>query len=142
MTIVSVIVDIVGGMGGPNDNAIPVYADNKAPNGEQLIGPNGKQLMLENSSVSGVQYIVVNPTLLTPEENAHNAFVTFKADGKPNYCRFWILNPETGKGEDYAGETMWGEYSHFKTTTEEPPESDVSTLDIDWTNRTVTLKPK
>ena len=39
---------IAGGSGGPNDNAIPVYGDNKAPNGAWAYDLNGKQLMWEN----------------------------------------------------------------------------------------------
>jgi hypothetical protein len=145
MSIVSVTVNIVNGMGGPNHNAIPIYADNKAPNGNQVIGANGLQLMLENSNVSSIQYIIVNPQLITEAENAHNAFVTFKQDGQPNYIRLWIRNPDTGQGEDYApGVSMWAEYSHLQVAEApeppEPPEGDESTFVINWTNKTITLK--
>ena len=145
MSIVSVVVNIVGGSGGPNDNAIPIYADNKAPNGNQVIGANGLQLMLENSGVSGIQYIIVNPSLLTEAENARNQFVTFKQDGTPNYARLWIRDPATGKGEDYApGVSMWAEYAHLQSAgapePPAPPAGDISTFEIDWAKRTITMK--
>jgi hypothetical protein len=145
MSIVSVTVNIVNGMGGPNHNAIPIYADNKAPGGEQVKGANGLQLMLENSNVSGVQYIIVNPQLITKEENEHDAYMSFKADGQVNYIHIWILNPKTGRGEDYAGKyPMWAEYSHLQVAEAPmpptPPESDLSVFVIDWVNRTITLQ--
>jgi len=139
-------------MGGPNHNAIPIYGDNKAPNGIQVKGANGLQLMLENSNVSGVQYIIVNPALITEAENVHNQFVTFKQDGQPNYIRLWIRNSETGKGDDYApGVSMWAEYSHLQVaeapTPPTPPIGDESTFVIggtkyavNWAVRTITVK--
>lgn len=122
MAILSLIVDVYGGAGGPNDDSIPVYSDNKAPNGGQVRGANGLQLMLENSETSGVQYIIVNPDFLTEEENQGGAFVSYKHDGTPNYVRIWIRNPETGEGDDYApGVEMWVEFSHLRPSGFEPP---------------------
>ena len=144
MSIVSVIVNIVGGMGGPNNNAIPIYSDNKAPKGVQVYVANGMQLMLENSAVSGIQYIIVNPTLLSKEENANNTFVSFKPDGRPNYIRMWRRDPKTGLGDNYNGAPMWGEYSHLQSAEAPepptPPAGDESTFVVNWTNRTITLK--
>lgn len=114
-------VSIVGGAGGPYNNAIPVYGDNKAPNGDQVFGPNGNQLMLVNSEQSGVHYIIVDPALITKEDNVNSRFMTFKADGKINYVRAWILNELTGHGEDYApGVEMWMEFSHLDAYEPEP----------------------
>lgn len=115
--------DVVGGLGGPNGNAIPVYSDNKAPNGGQVIGPNGKQLMLENSEVSGVHYVIVDPALITKEENLNSRYITYNATGQVNYIRLWILDAKTGHGVDYAfGIQMWVEYSHLSPYSTEPPQ--------------------
>jgi hypothetical protein len=147
MSIIEQIVNIVGGQGGPNDNAIPVYSDNKAPNGGQVKGANGLQLMLENSVDSGYQYIMVDPDLLTKAENGNGLFLTYKADGSVNYAKLWVLNPETGHGEPYApGVEMWVEYSHLKpadipTPPQPPVPGNTSTFVIDWNTRTITLKP-
>lgn len=144
MSIVELKVDIINGSGGPNNDAIPIYGDNKAPNGGWRIGPNGKQLMLENSDISGKHYLIVDTKLLTSDENQGNKFVTWKLDGQPNYVRLWFINQETGHGEDYNGNPMWAEYSHIKILIDEPlepPASDTSTLIVDWVNRTVTVSP-
>ena len=149
MAILEQIVEIVGGMGGPNGNAIPVYADNKAPNGGWVYGADQKQLMLENTEITGVEYIIVNPFVISPEENEHSKFVTYKPDGRtPNYVRLWILDPNSGEGVDYApGVSMWVEYSHLHLVEEyieppEPPAGSTSVFVIDWDNRTITLKPE
>lgn len=127
MTILETTMDIFGGSGGPNHNAIPMYSDNHAPNGGQVIGPDGRQLMLVNSEESGAHYITVNPFVISPEENIHSRFVTFKSDGvTPNYIRMWIFNPETGHGEEYApGVDLWGEYSHLRPYTPQPPQPEI-----------------
>lgn len=115
-------VSIVGGSGGPYNNAIPVYGDNKAPNGGQIFGPNGKQLMLANSEASGVYYVIVDPALITGEENANSRFMTYKTSGEVNYIRLWILDEEVGHGHDYApGVDMWVEYTHLTPYQVEPP---------------------
>lgn len=149
MAIKELKVDIVGGRGGPNGDSIPIYSDNKAPRGGQVYGPNGSQLMLSNTEVSGNQYIIVNPELITKEENANGLFLSYKPDGTISYARMWIYDPETGHGEEYApGVDMWAEYSHLaKSMDEEPPveppmEGDFSIFVIDWEARTVTLKPE
>lgn len=148
MAIVEQTVEIVGGMGGPNANSIPIYGDKNAPHGAWVYDAKGNALMLENTEVSGVQYIRVNPTLLTQEENDRSRFVTWKENGEPYYARIWILNPETGEGEDYApGVTMWAECTHLKPVLDEeppvdPPTGEFSIFVIDWEARTVTLKPE
>lgn len=150
MTIKELKVNIIGGMGGPNGDSIPIYSDNKAPNGGQVYGPNGMQLMLANTEISGIQYIIVDPQLLTKEENANGLFLSYKSDGTVNYARMWIYDPETGHGEQYApGIDMWAEYSHLERAEDdgeppvEPPmEGDFSIFVIDWDARTVTLKPE
>ena len=120
MAIIAINKDIFGGTGGPGHNAIPVYSDDKAPFGGQVIGPDGKQLKLVNSDESGMHYVIVDPIPLTKEENK---FFSYKPDGvTPNYCRLWFRNPETGEGYDYAdGVDMWVEYSHLRPYNPEPP---------------------
>lgn len=116
-------VDIINGSGGPNNNSIPVYSDNKAPSGGQVYGANGKQLMLENSAESGVHYVIVDPTLITLEENSRSKFLTYKLNGKVNYIKLWILNEDTGHGYDYSpGIEMWVEYSHLAPYQPAPPQ--------------------
>jgi hypothetical protein len=103
--------DIVGGLGGPNSNAIPVYSYHNAPHGGQAIGSNGQPLMLENSEVSGTHYVIVDPSLITQEENSNDKFMTFKDNGEANYIRIWVMD-EDGHGVP-MGE-YWVEYSHLK----------------------------
>jgi hypothetical protein len=106
--------DIVGGSGGPNQNAIPVYSDKNAPKGGQVFGPTGAQLMLENSDISGVHYVIVDPALITAKDNDNSRFMTFKENGQVYYIRLWIMDRD-GNGVDYAPDTpMWVEYSHLR----------------------------
>lgn len=119
-------VDIFGGTGGPLQNAIPVYADNKAPNGDQVFGPTGSQLMLWNSVGSDTHYIIVDVLQLTPQENVGSKFVTFKPNGEPNYVRMWFLDPDTNHGYDYGDVPMWVEFSHLKPYIPEVPGEPVS----------------
>lgn len=123
--------DIYGGSGGPSQNAIPVYSDKNAPNGGQAFGKDGKQLMLENSDVSGIHYVIVDPTLITAEENGNGNFMTYKDDGQVYYIRIWFLG-EDGHGFDYApGIPMWVEYSHLKLYTPTPPSDKLHKLIIE-----------
>jgi hypothetical protein len=115
--------DIVGGSGGPNGNAIPVYSDHNAPHGGQAIGSNGQPLMLANSEVSGIHYVIVDPSLITQEENDNDKFMTFKDNGEVNYIRIWVMG-EDGHGVPIVstGET-WVEYTHLKLyEPDTPPE--------------------
>ena len=137
-------VDIVGGAGGPNGDSIPVYGDNKAPNGDQVIGPNGSQLLLPNSAVDDTHYVIVNLSKLTPQENIGSRFVTYKLNGSPNYVRLWFLNEDTGQGQDYGIYPMWVEYSHLAPYTPDEPQP----TEQEWTlvtysdGRTPTIEPR
>jgi len=124
MTIVAINKDIFGGTGGPGHNAIPVYSDDKAPFGGQVIGPDGKQLKLVNSEESGMHYVIVDPIPLTREEA--KLFFSFKPDGvTPNYCHLWFRDPETGEGYDYGDVAMWVEYSHLTPYNPAPPQPEI-----------------
>ncbi len=130
MTIIAIAKSIIGGTGGPNHDSIPLYNDNKAPFGNHPVDPQGHQLMFPNSAISGTYYVTVDPFSITPEENAHNVFVTFKPDGKPNYIRLWIRDPITGNGKEYSPDfPLWAEYSHFAPYTPEPPAPPEATID-------------
>jgi hypothetical protein len=147
MAVIEQVVDIVKGMGGPNGDSIPIYADKNAPKGAWVFAPGGGLLMLQNTEISGIQYIMVNPSLLSEKENEGSKFITYTDDGKPYYARIWIRDPYSGRGMDYApGVEMWAECTHLMPNNSAEPgeesDEDISIFLVDWRNRTITLSPE
>ena len=99
------LVKVAGGAGGPKNDSIPVYGDDKAPNGDWAYMPDGiHQLMFQN----GQKLVIVNPLEATQEER--NKFFTYKADGKISYSRVWY--------EDDDEVERWVEYSKLVSVDE------------------------
>lgn len=97
-------VKVFGGSGGINNDSIPVYSDDKAPNGDQLI-VNGKQVMLKND----FELVCVDRAQLI--EGVDNISAFFSRNG---YARVWRLNPVSMVGEDIVpGKQAWVEDSHL-----------------------------
>jgi hypothetical protein len=113
------LVVIVDGHGGPNDDSIPVYSDNKAPRGSWAYDLSGKQLMFTN----GMKFLrVAPPPHLTPEENVGNKFYNFKDNGAIDYARVWTVGAD-GHGEPTG--PFWVENSKLSPNAVDPtPEPD------------------
>jgi hypothetical protein len=126
MSISEKRVIITGGAGGPNDDSIPVYGDNKAPRGGWALDLNGKQLMWQN----GKELIIVNPELLIPAENEGNRYYNFKVNGEKDYCRAWLIGDD---GHGAATQPFWVEYDKMGAVDEpEPPPVDPVWIEYDY----------
>lgn len=101
-------VNVVGGTGGSKNDSIPVYADDKAPRGDQII-INGKQLMLPN----GFELVCVDRSALLDGVEDESIRSFFSKDDK--YCRVWLLDRDTMTGvEIVSGKNAWVECSHLE----------------------------
>jgi hypothetical protein len=142
MAIAQLHVKIAGGAGGPNDDSIPVYGDDKAPNGEWAYAFDGKtQLMWQN----GKELICVDPETV-PQVN-FKSFFSLKSNGQINYARVWLIG-EDGKGVDYQGKPTWVEYSKLVKVSQPEPEPEPEPepagewveYDVKWEGGRVYLK--
>jgi len=95
MSLDPIRMKVIGGLGGPEHDSIPVYTEiDKAPLGGQQIGLDGKQLMLKNNK----ELITFDPKTIDVQLDTNlKSFFQLK-DGKPIYQRVWLI--EEGAGED------------------------------------------
>lgn len=112
---------IVGGTGGAGDNAVPGYTEiDKAPGGDWQLGLDGKQWMIPNLT----PLITYDPTVIDLTDKNLYSFFQINKEGKPVYQRVWLVNKDTGAGEDHNGKAIVIETSHIKEVVEIDPEPD------------------
>jgi hypothetical protein len=112
MPIKSTVV-IVGGTGGPDNNAVPVYRDGVQR--DWALDRLGNQLLLPN----GVECWYYLPETLGADIAKY--YVTYKPDGGYSYIQVFEPSGDLPVLSGLPKQEYWIEYSHLMRVTAAPP---------------------